>query len=316
MINFTHIKTPVFPFRIKYSDTILSLGSCFSVNMAKKMGTLKYNIHQNPSGITFNAASLYSVVKMLQSPNTLHTIDSQQLRGIWSHPDFHSTYNHPNKVQHRQLIEDSLTAASQQAREVSVVLITLGTAYVYRSRATNRIVNNCHKRPSGEFEKELMTIPDIVTALQDIKTTLDALSSKQIHYVLSISPVRHIKNGLVEDRLSKSLLLVAAHQWVQAHSQAHYFPAYEMLTDELRDYRYYADDLIHPSTRAIDTIFNLFESTLLDPKEVDIRSDVQQLVSKENHRALFPESAAHQRFLAQVAEERRALGERYPFLGL
>jgi len=316
MINFTYIKTPVFPFSIHYSDTILSLGSCFSVNMAKKMGMLRYKIHQNPSGITFNAASLCSVVKMLQSPDSLHTVDSQQIGDIWSHPDFHSTFNHPNLAQHRQLIEDSLATAREQTQELSVVLITLGTAYVYRSTTTDRIVNNCHKRPSIEFKKELMTIPEITAALQDIKTTLDALSNKKIQYILSVSPVRHIKNGLVEDRLSKSLLLVAVHQWVQDHSQAHYFPAYEMLTDQLRDYRYYGDDLIHPSPKAIDAVFDLLESTLLDPAEADIRSAVLQLVSKENHRALFPESAAHQRFLAQVSEERRQLRERYPFLGL
>lgn len=314
MINFTHIKLPYFPFRIKYSESILSLGSCFSINMTDRLDNLKYNTLQNPAGITFNPASLSYTLKMLQYPNSLLESDSQCHLNLWSHPDFHGIYNHPDKTIHQKHIQESLLTARTHLQNTSKVLITLGTAYVFRSKSTGRIVNNCHKLPADQFEKQLMTIPEILTSLQEITTAIDALSNKDVQYIFSVSPVRHIKNGLIADRHSKSLLLVATHSFVQDQERTHYFPAYEILTDELRDYRYYGDDLIHPSKMAIAHIFEMFESALLSEDEASIRAEVQQLVTRKNHRALFPESVSHQRFLAKLEEDENNLKDRYPFL--
>ena len=314
MLNFTHIKLPNFNFRINYSDKILSLGSCFSVNISDKLKVLKYDILQNPAGITFNPVSLCHILKMLQNPNSLLLNDSECHMELWSNPDFHGIYNHPDKTIHQKLIKESLNTASAHLRNTSVVLITLGTAHVFRSKETGHIVNNCHKLPADRFDKHLMTIPEITSALQEIASLIDALSTKEVHYIYTVSPVRHIKNGLVADRHSKSLLLVALHSFIQSQNRAHYFPAYEILIDQLRDYRYYADDLIHPSRPTIDHIFDLFQSALLSEEEATIRTEILQLAARENHRARFPESPAHLRFLEKLAEDQIRLMEKYPFL--
>ena len=314
MVNFTHVKTPNFPFRLKYSDLILSLGSCFAINMANRLNNLKYKTYQNPTGITFNPISLSYTLKMLQFPNSLHETDSQCHQEVWSHPDFHGFYNHPDKTIHQDRLKSSLQSAHSHLQTTSTVLITLGTAYVFRSKKTGRIVNNCHKLPADQFVKELLDKSEIEEALKSIIASIDSISNKNVQFILSVSPVRHIKNGLVEDRLSKSLLLVAAHSIIKNQERAHYFPAYEILTDELRDYRYYEDDLIHPSKKAVDAIFGMFETALLDDKEAHIRAEINNLTARKNHRALFPETEAHQRFLEKLAEDEKNLIERYPFL--
>jgi len=312
----THIKQPDFPFKVTYSDTLLSLGSCFAVNMATKLDDLGYRVLRNPAGITFNPASLSRTIKMVKNPDSLHKTPSTQQAELWSHPDFHGSFNNPDRQSHLEMMEGSLKDAHEAISKVSVVLITMGTAHVYVSKESGNIVNNCHKKPADHFDKRLMTIQEIKESLYEIKKTVDELSIQEVNFVISVSPVRHVKNGLVSDRHSKSLLLVACHEFVQEQASVHYFPAYEILVDELRDYRYYADDLIHPSTVAVDHVFECFEQNLLDKKESEVRTKVSDLIQRQNHRPLFPETEAHQKFLKKLKSDKVLLLEKYPFLDL
>ncbi len=314
MILRTTIKPPNYSFRIGYKSKILSLGSCFSEEIASKLGHLKYDVLQNPCGITFNPASILSTIKRVEVPDSLHSDQLIFSQSLYVHQDFHGSFNDIDPNNYLERAKSSLLAAQDHAEEVDVVFITLGTTFVYKRIDSGQIVNNCHKLPAAQFQKELLDLTTVSDLLKEIRERLVSLSSRNINFIWTVSPVRHTKNGIVDDRKSKSIALLAVHDLVEAHDDCHYFPSYELMTDDLRDYRFYKEDLIHPTKQAVQYIFETFERCLLKEDEKELRQKIQSLVRRQQHRPLFPESEEHKKLLESITRDQKALIDTYPYL--
>lgn len=313
----TTVNSPDFSHNIKYADSIFSIGSCFSVHITQKLAQLGYNTLQNPSGITYNAASIDRTIKMVSDPDSLHQVPLNYQHSLYSHPDFHGSFNNVDQKAIETRLLSSLQGAKSFLQKTSKVLITLGTSHVFRSLESGYIVNNCHKLPSSKFQKEVLTIAQTVAHIHNVVDRITQLSSaQQVDFIFTLSPVRHIKNGIVEDGLSKAIALLAIHQVVSDLETCHYFPAYEIQTHELRDYRFYAADLIHPSQTAIDIIYQKFSDSAMAKDEADLRGRVDSIQKQLQHRPLFPESEKHQKFLSRLHMDIAELKRNYPFINL
>jgi len=312
----TLIDTPVYDFKLNYKETVFSLGSCFSEHIASRLAYLQYNVFNNPCGITFNPASLLTALKTVENPKSLHESQLIKTQGLWAHPDFHGSFNQLSTEAYMDRASEKLYQAQNSLKDASLVIITVGTCYAYRSKDTDRVVNNCHKLPSAHFDLELFDLDTTIEYLTELRETALRVAPHGVKFLWTVSPVRHIKNGLVRDRRSKSTALLAVHEMVDSYSDSYYFPSYEILVDDLRDYRYYEEDLIHPSKVAVDHVFDIFQESILDPSEGDLRKKIQSIVQRQQHRPLFPESAVHQQFLNKLEEDRVSLKSAYPDLNL
>lgn len=299
----TEIYLEPYSFSLNYNSNILTLGSCFSNYMAEKLDLLKYQILANPAGITFNTSSILTTIKRIICPDSLPISTNFCQNGIWANSEFHSSFCHIDEKTFSKNIEKRISEAKKSLTSVDVVILTIGTCWVYRDKKTAQIVNNCHKRPKEEFEHLLLSLPEVVSNLGDLINLIEANSTKRVNFLFSVSPVRHIKNGLVRDKRSKATALLAIHELVERNENVHYFPAYEILNDDLRDYRYYADDLIHPSTTAVDYVYQLFEESLLNKHERGLRQEILSVVNRQAHKLMFPESQAASQFKQKLESD-------------
>jgi len=299
---------------INYNSKTLTLGSCFSIELSQKLDQLRFSVLSNPCGINFNPQSILNTVKRLIEPESLLLDSFQQHNEFWSHPDFHSQFSHPDQHKCYENALDSLQKAHDFAKNINTVILTIGTCFVYKVRQSGKIVNNCHKLPASNFEKSLLSLDEVTAILDQIISTLSNYSDQNINFILTLSPVRHIKNGLTADRKSKSIALLAIHEMTDRHDHCHYFPSYELLTDDLRDYRYYKADMIHPSKVAVDYIFEIFEENYLSTNEKVLRDRISNINSRLNHKPLFPETEAHQAFVKKLKADIIELEEAFPML--
>jgi hypothetical protein len=201
----------------------------------------------------------------------------------------------------------------QQINASTHIIITLGTAWVYRYIATDKIVANCHKIPQKQFQKELLSINDIVASLENIIALIRSLNPK-VNFIFTVSPVRHLKDGFVENNRSKSHLLSAIHQIVEPRKQMFYFPSYEIMMDELRDYRYYNQDMIHPNNVALEYIWEKFKAVWLTEDAIGISLKLANIQTKKAHRPFNPNSDAHQKFLANLQLEIEDIQKEFPHI--
>lgn len=285
------------------------------MNIGQRLKNLKYQILQNPSGITFNPRSILTTIRACISSNSLPEDELFFHNGLWKHSNCHGKYNHPKKnVCYRQITK-SLEFANNFFKEVSHIFITLGTAYVYQDVNTGLVVNNCHKRPTNEFKKRFLTIDEIEKDLSEMQTIISQFADRDdIQFIITVSPVRHIKDGIIENQRSKSRLIEATHSIVEKHENLSYFPAYEILLDDLRDYRFYDRDKVHPSEEAIDYIYNHFINAYLHSDDTDIRYKISKLNQSLNHRPQFPDTEQHRMFQSTLIDQMNSLMKAYPFI--
>jgi hypothetical protein len=311
-------RTEIFPgkmfSKISYSDRILSLGSCFSVEIAQKLNNLNYQVLINPSGITFNPISICNTIMSLFNADSLPEESLIYNGNVWCHPDFHGAFNHPDKSETLRMINQSMEEARNFCKEITHVIITMGTAFVYESKENGRIVNNCHKIPQSSFNKRLLLKSEIVEQMTEAMKVLNANSSTALKFIFTLSPIRHIKEGLHENQISKAQCLLAINDLVNANESCAYFPSYEIVLDDLRDYRFYKTDMLHPNDQAIDYIFKKFEDYALAPEENDLRKRFDKLNAAINHRAMNPDSEKHKRFLVNLEKEKEAIQKEYPHI--
>ncbi|NNL91675.1 MAG: GSCFA domain-containing protein [Saprospiraceae bacterium] len=300
--------------KILYSQKILSLGSCFSVEIAQKLKSLQYQIFTNPAGITFNPISILTILKRVFSSDSLPEDQLNNQNGIWSHSDFHSSFNKSNKEDYILNANLNLSRASEFIRQTEYVFITIGTAFVFEDLKTGNIVNNCHKRPSNCFKRQLLTKEQIKEALSEIKQLLDDNSQKEINFIFTLSPVRHTRDGIVENMHSKAICLNAIHEFINENDRCHYFPSFEIMIDDLRDYRFYKRDLIHPNDLALDIIFNRFEKFGLFEKEEDLRNRIKNVNQSLQHKPLFPDSEEYKKFEKNRTQKINDLTSQYPWM--
>ena len=248
----TEIPTPKYPFDINYQDKLMLLGSCFSDHIGNFFQEMRFDTLSNPFGTLFNPVSIANALKMCINPELFNEQYIDFFNEKWISYAHHGKFSHPDKETFLQNIRQNLDKAHDFLSSANYLFITFGTAYCYRLIERDLIVANCHKIPANQFEKQLLTIEQIAGLYQDLLEQLRQFNP-QLKIIFTVSPVRHLADGFHENQISKSTLHLSVNQLVD-NTNTYYFPSYEMVQDDLRDYRFYAADLCHPSDAAVTYI--------------------------------------------------------------
>ena len=308
----TDLHIPPFTFRIDQKTPIVSIGSCFSVHMARHLAELKFNVLDNPFGTLFNPWSIHHCIATSLDSQSVDKSLFVTRDAHWVSLAYHSDLKASTKEALQVQIIERQSALRKQLSETSaLLLITLGSAFVYRHTTREKRVGNCHKLPASEFEKELLSVDEIKHALTSIIAAVQ--SEREDHKIIfSLSPVRHLRDGMIENARSKANLLSALHQVIDDSSNAFYFPSFELFMDELRDYRFYADDMLHPSSAAIEYTWKRFSKALLTDDLLHDEALFQKIQKAMQHQIVSKDEVGlknvQSKFLAQVEE----LQGRYP----
>ncbi|WP_427872392.1 GSCFA domain-containing protein [Flavobacterium sp. MMS24-S5] len=302
---------------IDYNSKILSIGSCFAENMAEKFDYFKFQNETNPFGIIFNSVSIEKLFERICKEQWFEEKDVFFHNERWHSFDVHSDLSNADRQELLETLNKAILETNKQLKEATHIIITFGTSWIYRNLEKDEVVANCHKVPQKQFSKELLSIEVIQ---QSIQNTIEAIQvlNPNINFIFTISPVRHIKDGFVENQLSKSHLFTALHQVLKTHNSkliAHnYFPSYEIMMDELRDYRFYNEDMLHPNQIAIDYIWKLFSENYISQESLTTMQEVDEIQKSLRHRSFNPESEQHQKFLAKLQQKINQLGEKLPHI--
>ena len=282
---------------LKYSVPALFMGSCFSQNISEKLKKAGYPVLVDPFGISFNPISIAQNLDFLLTKKEIEKDDLFLHQGLYSHHAFHSSCSHPDAWQALELMNQGLAAARKALTSLSHIYITFGTAWIFKKEGMT--VNNCHKLPTAQFSRSLV---DETVILEQWNKVIEKLRkvNPTLHLRFTLSPVRHWKDGAEGNSLSKAMLRLAIHKVIIAHRNIGYIPAYEFMMDECRDYRFYADDLLHPSSLAIDLIWERFRASELKETDQILIEEHLALAARKSHRSLFPDSAEDQRFKADT----------------
>lgn len=295
-----------------YKNKLLLLGSCFAENIGKMLDFYKFQSVTNPFGIIFNPIALERLIEDAVLDKTYTEEDVFELDGIWKSYVAHSDLNALSRLGAVIHLQESQQLLRHQLRASSHLFITLGTAWVYRHLQRDEIVANCHKVPQKEFSKELLSVDEVTESLLKMITLIKALNPS-VHITYTVSPVRHSKDGFIENTRSKSHLISAVHQVVD-NEYTHYFPAYELMMDELRDYRFYASDMLHPSEQAVDYIWEKFVEVYAFAKAQTTMKEVRIVQQGLSHKTFNEDSEQHRLFLANLNKKKTALEEKFSFI--
>lgn len=283
--------------------------------MADKLGFYELNHQVNPFGVIFHPIALAQLYHRVLENHFFDAEDIFEHNGLWQSFWVHSSMSETDPQRLVDNLNKSLNELRDAMTSASHLVFTFGSAWGYTHLATDRLVANCHKVPAYNFNRQLSSGNQITAAWLPLITGIRAVNPN-VEMIFTVSPVRHIKDGLIQNNQSKANLLLAAHHLVEHHDMAHYFPAYEIMIDELRDYRYYDKDLIHPSETAIDYIWEKFSEAWLDPATDAYLGEIKQLKRNLAHRHLHPETEQAKQFDARLNEQIRQLNTRYPHLNL
>ena len=252
-----------YPFKISYQDKILFIGSCFSEEIGNKLKELKLNVVQNPNGILYDPLSISDALFSYIEKKPFDEENLFQLNGLWHSWKHHSVFSGADKKDVLKKINASQSGTHAFLKEANFLIITLGTAFYYQLKDDNKNVANCHKAPPTFFEKRLMPADAIISEMLSVLTALEVFNPN-LKIIFTVSPVKHVRDGVVENNRSKARLIDAVHSIAEQKEAIFYFPSYELITDVLRDYRFYKNDLVHPNETAINFVFEKFCDTLLN----------------------------------------------------
>ncbi|MFK8105291.1 MAG: GSCFA domain-containing protein [Saprospiraceae bacterium] len=298
---------------LTHQDNILCLGSCFAQHMAQRLHALKFSNLSNPFGISYHPLAIVKSLKRLLTNELYRSEELFLHQGLWHSFDHHSHFSGVDRALVLQQINDQFQAAQQFLKQTNRLLITLGTAQVFQHVETGNNVANCHKLPGAAFSKTRLPVATIVTELQAILSELK-IQLPALEVVFSVSPIRHLRDGHIENQRSKATLILALDQICERLDFAHYFPAYEILLDDLRDYRFYEADMAHPSDMAISYVWKHFSECYFSATTTTLNQEITALRRAAQHRALHPSSVPHQDFLQQQLSTLVQLQQRFPAL--
>jgi len=299
--------------KIAHHDGVLCLGSCFAEHMGRRLNRLKFPTLLNPSGIVYNPVSLAESLERLLSREPFGEAGLFENLGLWHSFSHHGAFSHPDKKTALENINHSLAEAWSFLPKTSRLLVTLGTAHVFIFKKNGRIVANCHKVPGAQFERRRLSVEEVVVALAPVFKKLKE-RRPELEIVTTVSPVRHLCDGLVENQRSKATLVLALAQICRELPFVHYFPAYEIVLDDLRDYRFYEADMAHPNQQAVDYIWRHFEQGYFDEKTVDLCRQIERIVSAVEHRPFHRQSPEHEAFVRRQLSAIDALCAKHPAL--
>lgn len=306
----TEITPDSLPYRIGLRSRIVTIGSCFADVMGRRLADHKLDVLVNPFGTVFNPVSVAKLLTMALNGTAPDESGYVERDGVWFHHDFHSSLYAYNRDELRSKLSHCLTQTADAIRRADFLLLTLGSAVVYRHIETGKVVANCHKMPGTHFEKYLYSYDYLVDDLKRLLKTLHKANPK-LKVLLTVSPVRHTRDTLPLNSVSKSTLRVAAHELTVWNDWVSYFPAYELIIDDLRDYRFYEADMIHPNAQAHDYIFGKFAESAFDTELRGFVAEWAQVSRSLAHRPLYGNnSPAHGQFLTQVLAQLENLSKR------
>ncbi len=286
-----------------YETPIISLGSCFSDEIAKKLSFAGFNVVNNPFGVLFHPLSIANV--LYDTLNKTEKVDVYQRDDLFFSWEAASKIYGLSKGELEKKILSIRTNLLQTILQSKLMILTFGSAFQY-SKEDIGIVGNCHKAPQTFFEKKLTNVEQMFSIWEKLINDIQQINP-DIQFLLTVSPVRHIKDGLIDNNRSKSRLIELVHQLADEMDNVYYFPSYEILIDELRDYRFYANDLVHPSQQAVDYIWEMFKSSTMNDVQLDLVKRVEKIKHSFNHKSLHPESKATQKFNEKLREEKENL---------
>jgi hypothetical protein len=298
---------------IDYSSKLVLLGSCFAENIAEKFSYYKFQNEVNPLGVLFHPIAILDLLTRAHENNPYSEKDIFFSNGCWQSFQSHSRLNSISQTEILDHLNKALKSTQDQLKNASHVILTFGTAWVYEHIQSKTIVANCHKKPQREFDKSILSVDALQDTFNSIISILKSFNPK-VTVVFSISPVRHIKDGFVENNLSKAHLMTALHSVINTNENTCYFPSYELLMDELRDYRFYKEDMVHPNQIAIDYVWEKFQSIWIDADVNPIMQEVNQLQKGFAHKPFNPLAEEHAIFLSTLAKKAEALESRFPFM--
>ncbi|MBS7785739.1 GSCFA domain-containing protein [Flavobacterium sp. CYK-55] len=298
---------------INYQSNLVLLGSCFAQNMGEKFSYFQFKASINPFGIIFNPISLKKIIERAVNNQMFTPADFFFHNERWQCFELHSELCHHQAEELLNELNLILKQFKTDLQNASHIVITLGTAWVYRHLTSQQIVANCHKVPQTAFHKELLSVEQIKQSLSEITELVRNLNPK-VRFVFTISPVRHLKDGFVQNQQSKAHLISALHEFLATDANSSYFPAYEIMMDELRDYRFYADDLLHPNALAIEYIWQKWTVSHINSDCYATMNEVDSIRKAIAHKPFHPNSEGHQRFLSQLQIRIQNLQSQFDFI--
>jgi len=297
---------------INHQDKILLVGSCFTENIGSKLKQYKFSVLENPNGILFNPISIAKSVNSYIN-NTKYTgADLFFQNECWNSWEHHSRFSHPDKGACLDSINQSQSTAHLFLKAADWIMITIGSAFVYELE-NKKVVANCHKVPTDKFIKRLLNTEEVVKALQEMIRNLFAFNPR-IKILFTISPVRHLRDGFVENSRSKATLIQAVYQLVEQQENRFYFPAYELVIDDLRDYRFYAEDMVHPNYAATNYVWEKFVATCIDEPSQKLMKEINSINAAKSHKPFNPTSEQHKKFLETNLQKTNQLNQQYPYI--
>lgn len=298
--------------KIDYQSKIGLVGSCFVENIGAKLAYYKFQNWINPYGILFNPLAIEKAFLDIHDIKTYTQQDLVHNQDMWHSLHHHSDFSNPDSQKVLDRINSTIKKTHENLKKTTYLIITLGSAWVYYHLDAATEVANCHKIPQNKFEKRLLSVEEIVESLRK-SIQIITLINPEIQVILTLSPVRHLKDGMLANSRSKAHLLTAIHQVTNADSIA-YFPSYELLMDDLRDYRFYTEDMLHPNTLATTYIWEFFKELLISKEAYPLMKQVDSVQKALQHRPFNPDSEHYQSFMAKIKEQKEHLETRYNIL--
>ena len=308
----TPVQIPPSTIRIGYEHRTMILGSCFAEAIGQRLSDLLFPIDLNPFGILYNPDSIAAAIRRLMDGSLFTADELTRYDDLYHSLLHHGSFSAPTADECLERINARLSAGAEFLAAADRIIVTFGTSYVYRWKGTGAVVGNCHKMPDSYFRRERLSVDKVVHRWNLL---LDSMMRRrpEVKWIFTVSPVRHLRDGAHENNLSKSVLHLIIEKLISLYPTiANYFPAYELMMDELRDYRFYAEDMCHPSPAAIHYISDRFESTYMDAKTIAWLRRAEALHRDLQHRPIHPDSEAHRRFLVQTKLKLKQLRAELP----
>jgi len=300
-------------FGLSHSMQTLMLGSCFTENVGRKLQYYKFPSIINPFGVLYNPYSIKNALEILTGKQHFTEDILGEYNNSWFSFYHDTSFSAPCKKEVEEKIELTKRKAADYLKNAGLLIITFGTSWAFRHIQKDMIVANCHKLPSGNFQRELLSPENIISHYLELIKEIYQINLK-VQIIFTVSPIRHWRDGAIENQLSKASLIYSIHKIIEHYPEIDYFPSYEIVMDELRDYRFFAKDMIHLNETAIEYIWERFSETYITENSIKLIKEIEKIQKAKNHRPFNPNSDEYQNFLSEHIEKTRQLKEKYPML--
>lgn len=300
---------------ISHHQSLLLMGSCFAQSIGEKLAGAKFCTTVNPFGVLYNPSSIKKALERMLSGRMYDECDLFEYQGRWHSFEYHSSFSFETKEKTLKNMNEQLSVVAESVKNTDFLLFTFGTAWVYRLQESGEVVSNCHKLPAKMFIRLRLNVEEIVHDYKELITTLRKINPK-VKVIFTVSPIRHWKDGANENNLSKAVLLLSVEALCKELEAVYYFPSYEIVLDELRDYRFFAEDMFHPSSQAIDYVWERFSETYFSVETKNLLKQIEKIRQSASHRPFAPDTEEYRKFVYQQLQIIAKLEQRYPTLKL